>query len=203
MKPKQTSPKSNEQSISSLLRDRRTGLALSAVAIPTLLVASYDAGQRMRAQEIAEMNNEHVRARAGVTWSALHEAEQKAQEITVKKRIAGQKVGVYVLRGEVKKNNMIVKDPLILASEDVPAPAPSLVDEERVTVFGAVKVRADGEVTIQVLGDQQELDGVMVYTDGKDVLGTHQYVEATLSKEGLRVPSEPEITPGLILTDKQ
>lgn len=200
---KQTSPNSlGQEKSNSFIRNRHTRALLGAIAVPAVLVGAYDAGHRTRALEVAEMNGEHISARANVVSSAAFEAEQKTREIAFKKIASNLKVGVYVMRGEVHKGDMIVKDPLVLASEEVPAAAPNL-DDERVTVYGAVKMRPNGKMVVRVLGDHRELDGVVMYTDGESTLGVREYVEATPANSGLRVPSEPEITPGLILTDKQ
>lgn len=198
----QSSAPTYEQCVADVFANKKIRTAVGGVAVAALLIGAYDAGHRTRTKELAEMNQEHVQARAIVLASASSEAAKKTKEIATKKTARGQRVGVYVLRGEVVKNDIVVKDPLVLASERVPAAIPSLSDES-VTIYGAVRVRPNGKVVVRVLGEQSELDGVMVYTDGKEALGMREYVEVEPSQEGLRVPSEPEITPGLILTDKQ
>ena len=119
-RPQQSSVATYEQCMADVFANKKIRTAVGGVAVAALLIGAYDAGHRTRSKELAEMSQEHVQARAIVLASASSEAAKKTKEIATKKTARGQRVGVYVLRGEVVKNDIVVKDPYAALALDLP-----------------------------------------------------------------------------------
>ena len=159
--------------------------------------ASYESGKAYGAYEsqIGIMNSNIAKAEVD------REAKKTAHEtrLAAKKNCrSGKKMSLRVMPGVVEKDGVTVDDPIVLASEKVPSPD-HVGGEERHMVLGKVVVKNCDKITVELLGEASEMD-VLVVDDNPDTIGTTQYVEAIVAKDGLRVPTQA-ITPGQPLTD--